>query len=229
MSGAEVRLAWGSDGVRALAPGCSALIVVDVLSFSTAVDVATSTGARVLPLRWHDERAGIAAGQAGAVLARPRSDTEWSLSPSSLLTLTPEVLLALPSPNGATLCAEAAEFGVNVFAGCLRNAMAVAAAAGRLGGPIGVVAAGEGHRPAVEDAIGAGAIIAALSGPRSAEAEFVAAGYQAVSQRIKALLAECVSGRELRDGGFAHDVALAAEVDTSMTAPVLRGGRFEAS
>ncbi|GAA2776045.1 2-phosphosulfolactate phosphatase [Saccharopolyspora taberi] len=229
MTGHEVRFEWGIDGVRALAPESAALVVVDVLSFSTAVDVATGTGAKVLPLRWNDERASRAAQRSGALLARPRSSTEWSLSPSSLLSLTPDVLLALPSPNGATLCAEAAEFGVEVFAGCLRNAWAVAEAAQRRGGPIGVVAAGEGSRPAVEDALGAGAVIAALAGTRSPEAEVAAAGYEAVSHRLKALLAESVSGRELTGWGFAHDVALAAELNTSGTAPRLRDGRFEAS
>ncbi|MGW3467254.1 hypothetical protein ACWDKQ_01980 [Saccharopolyspora sp. NPDC000995] len=59
------------------------LVVVDVLSFSTAVDVATTTGARVLPLRWQD-----ASIPAGAVLAQPRSLDESFLSPSSLRTRT---------------------------------------------------------------------------------------------------------------------------------------------
>ncbi|MGI8310614.1 2-phosphosulfolactate phosphatase [Saccharopolyspora hattusasensis] len=216
----DVHLDWALPGLRALAD-CPVLVVVDVLSFSTAVDVATTTGARVLPLRWQD-----ASIPAGAVLAQPRSLDEWSLSPSSLRTLNPNVLLGLPSPNGATLCAEASATGATVFVGCLRNAEAVAHAAAQEGGPIGVIAAGERRddqlRPAIEDQLGAGAIISALPGRRSPEAELAAAAFRAVTGEIGSLLADCESGRELAELGFAHDVALAAEVNSSRQAPVLR-------
>jgi phosphosulfolactate phosphohydrolase-like enzyme len=125
----DVHADWGLPGLRALAH-CPVLVVVDVLSFSTAVDVATTNGAQVLPLRWH----------------------------------------------GASV-------------------------------PAGV----------------------ALVGRRSPEAELAAAAFHAVSDRIGALLADCESGRELAELGFAHDVALAAEVNSSRTAPVLRNGSLEAS
>ncbi|MCI2416238.1 2-phosphosulfolactate phosphatase [Saccharopolyspora sp. K220] len=222
----DVHTDWGLPGLRALAH-CAVLVVVDVLSFTTAADVATTTGARVLPMRWRESSV-----PEGVVLAQPRSRDRWSLSPSSLRTLTPDVLLGLPSPNGATLCAEASGSGATVFAGCLRNSAAVANAAVRSGGPIGVVAAGERRddelRPAIEDFLGAGAIISALPGRRSPEAELAAAAFRAVSENIGGLLADCASGRELAELGFAHDVALAAEVNSSRTVPVLRGGVLEA-
>jgi 2-phosphosulfolactate phosphatase len=70
----------------------------------------------------------------------------------------------------------AAGAGAVVLAGCLRNASAVAAAARTLGGPVGVVAAGEQRgdgslRPAVEDDVStavprlAGGAFAQLSWP----------------------------------------------------------------
>lgn len=201
--------------------GFPVLVVVDVLSFSTSVDIATSRGAQVLPMRSH-----ATAVPEDTVLAAPRSHDRWSLSPSSLRTLTAGIRLGLPSPNGATLCASAGN--ATVFAGCLRNADAVAAAAARVGGPIGVVAGGERRdeelRPAIEDLLGAGAIIAALSGRRSPEAELAAAAFLAVRDDIADLLADCDSGRELAEMGFAHDVELAAAVNSSRTAPVLRDG-----
>lgn len=234
----RIRFEHGLDGLRALSSECTVAIVVDVLSFSTSVDVAVGAGARVLPLRRHDERAQQAADRAGAVLAGRRSTSAWSLSPSSLRSLTSGVLLGLPSPNGATLCAEAAELGMTVFAGCLRNATSVAGAAARAsdGAPVGVLAAGErwtahdgGLRPAIEDVLGAGAAVSALRkhvDTCSPEAELAAMTYRAASHRVGAMLADCASGRELSALGFAHDVRLAADADSSTAVPRLRDGAF---
>ncbi|HKN99110.1 MAG TPA: hypothetical protein VJX10_18455, partial [Pseudonocardiaceae bacterium] len=116
-SGYDIRFEWGPDGVDALAAECGVLVIVDVLSFSTAVDVAVGRGARILPLPYRDERAADAAKAAGAVLAGERS---WNLRPSSLLDVPAGTLLAVPSPNGASLCVRAAATGVRVVAGCLR-------------------------------------------------------------------------------------------------------------
>ncbi|MER7083624.1 hypothetical protein ABT308_36150, partial [Saccharopolyspora kobensis] len=147
MTSVDVHVDWGLPGLRAMSD-LPVLVIVDVLSFCTAVDIATSRGAQVLPMRSRYD-----VPPEGTVLAWPRSHDRWSLSPSSLQTLTPDVRLGLPSPNGATLCASAGN--ATVFAGCLRNADAVAAAAARVGGPIGVVAGGERRdgelRPAIED------------------------------------------------------------------------------
>jgi len=41
----ELRCEWGWHGVAQLAPASDVVIVVDVLSFSTAVDIAVSNGA----------------------------------------------------------------------------------------------------------------------------------------------------------------------------------------
>jgi len=224
--GFDIRLDWGAEGLTALVDGgCSNLVIVDVLSFSTAVDVAVSRGARILPLPWRDERAAAAASAAGAVLAGERS---WTLRPSSLVDIPAGTFLALPSPNGATLCRRAQ--GVRVLVGGLRNATAVARAALREPGPVGVVAAGERWnldgrplRPGLEDYLGAGAIVAAMSGSVSPEARIAANAALSVDD-IVATIAECVSGRELIEWGRPGDVALASEVDVSDTAPVLVDG-----
>ncbi len=229
----QVRFDWAEHGLRALAGFSSVVVVVDVLSFGTAVDVATGRGARVLPLPWRDERARRAADDAGAVLASRRSRSEWSLSPSSLRTLPRDTLLALASPNGATLSARAARSGATVFAGCLRNAAAVANAAREAAGndgAVAVIAAGERHedgalRPAVEDLLGAGAVIDAL-GAGSPEADVAASAFRASSARLRSVLTECASGRELAALGYGHDVDLAADSGSSPHAPVLVDGTF---
>ncbi|HEY0806138.1 MAG TPA: 2-phosphosulfolactate phosphatase [Pseudonocardiaceae bacterium] len=225
--GFDVRLEWGPEGVDALASACAVLVIVDVLSFSTAVDVAVGRGVRILPLPWRDERAAAAASAAGAILAGERS---WTLRPSSLVDIPAGTFLALPSPNGATLCRRAADAGVRVLVGCLRNATAVATRAQAIGGPIGVIAAGERWsrdgrplRPGLEDYLGAGTIVAAIHGTTSPEAAVAAEAARTVTD-IAATLAECTSGRELIKWGHADDVELAGRLDVSGVAPELVDG-----
>jgi 2-phosphosulfolactate phosphatase len=126
-----------------------------------------------------------------------------------------------------------------VLAGCLRNARAVAAAAARLGRRVAVIAAGErwfgdehddhSLRPAAEDWVGAGAIIAHLPGSRSPEADLALAGFRAVRGRLPAFLEGCSSGRELIARGTAADVALAAQLNVSDVAPRLVDGAYVVS
>jgi 2-phosphosulfolactate phosphatase len=238
-AGNGVRLEWGREGVDALGKACAVLVVVDVLSFSTTVDLVLGQGSEVLPLPWRDARAADAARAAGAVLA---GEGEWTLRPSSVVDMPAAVLLGLPSPNGATLCAAAGETGAQVFAGCLRNASAVAKAAHERagGGAVGLIPAGERWgvhmfsksttapgtlRPCVEDQLGAGAIVAALLAlgrSASPEARLAATAYQGID--IGAALKDCSSGRELTAAGHGGDVELASLVDTGMNAPRLEDG-----
>lgn len=245
--GYDLRLEWGRDGVHALGRECAVLVVIDVLVFTTTVDIALGRGGRVLPLPWRDERAARAAREAGATLtpsgliavdgtrlvaAQP---TGWSLRPSSLVELPEGTFLGISSPNGATLCAAAAETGATVLAGCLRNASAVAAAAHAMadGRPIGIVPAGERWRdtedmrlrPSLEELLGAGAIAAAIpAAAPSPEAELAAMTFRAAGERLPALMAGSVSGRELIEAGLSDDVALASDVDASKVVALLSDG-----
>ena len=144
--------------------------------------------------------------------------------------------LVMPSPNGATLSALVG--ATPTLAGCLRNARAVAAAAARLGRRVAVIPAGErwpedAHgdrslRPAVEDLIGAGAILDHLPGRRSPEVELAVAAFRAVRGRLPAFLLACSSGREHAARGTEGDVALAAQLEVSDFAPRLVDGAYVA-
>jgi 2-phosphosulfolactate phosphatase len=229
--GFDRRFEWGLAGFRQLAD-VDVIVVVDVLSFSTAVDVAVARGAAVIPARWRDSLANDLADELGAVLAVGRSamssEHPYSLSPASLAQVARETRLVLPSPNGATICAEAAGAGATVFAGCLRNAQAVATASAVAGATVGVIAAGEqwpdgSLRPALEDLVGAGAILDVLGGTPSPEACSAIAVARATTT---AQLATCISARELIALGYDDDVEIASCLNASSAAPVLMGLAF---
>jgi 2-phosphosulfolactate phosphatase len=227
-SGFDLRCEWGEEGVAALASGSDAIVIVDVLSFSTAVSVVIDRGAEAIPHRWRDDTAGDRAVALGALLAGPRG-SGLSLSPVSLLELPAGSKLVLPSPNGSTLSLSTGT--TPTYAGCLRNARAVARAAAAHGPCVAVVPAGErwpdhSLRPAFEDLVGAGAVLRELGGSRSPEAEAAVASFEAASCYLEGLLRACVSGRELVELGFAKDVAVTAELDASPLAPRLQGGSY---
>ena len=227
-----IRCEWGLRGMKELAPVSAVVIIVDVLSFTTALDIATSRGAVVCPYPLRDESAAGYAASVNANLAYSRSHQAFSLSPASLQSLPAGYRLVLPSPNGAALSFSADH--PTVLGACLRNAVAVAVAAIPLGATFAVVPAGETWatgelRPAVEDLIGAGAVIASLPGSRSPEAELAVASFERFRDHLSQALRESSSGKELIERGFSRDVELAAEYDVSSAVPRLVDRAYVAS
>ena len=226
-------LEWGEAGVRALADRADVVVIVDVLSFTTSVSVAIERGATVIPFRVHDDAAELHARSVGATVANPdRRGPGPTLSPASLSGLRYGEQVAIASPNGGTCSLLAAEAGVVVVAGCIRNAAAAGRFAAAHGATTAVIAAGErwpggGLRPAVEDFVVAGAILAALDPDGlSPEAGAAVAAFRAAVGDLRATLDASSSGQELRHAGFDRDVALAAELDATDRVPVLVDGVF---
>jgi 2-phosphosulfolactate phosphatase len=217
--------------VRHLGATAAAIVVVDVLSFTTAVDIATSSGATIIPYSFHDIGAASFAVEQKAVLAGSRDGGGLSLSPSSLIGINPGTRLVLPSPNGAELSLVAQSLSGAVVAGCLRNAGAVATGVGGKEA-IAVIAAGErwddgSLRPAIEDFLGAGAVIASIPAKsRSPEAQVAANAFLAAGSLLGETVRGSMSGRELIDRGFAADVEMAADLNASTTFPLLTQGVF---
>lgn len=226
----EIRCEWGAQGVAQLAPRSDVVIIVDVFSFSTCIDIAAARGALVFPFASYDERAHAFAKANDAELAAARrSQARYTLSPTSLLQIPRGTRLVLPSPNGAALSLATGD--VLTLTGCLRNARAVAHAAKNFGRRIALIPAGErwgdgSLRPALEDWLGAGAILNELDGKFSPEARAARDAFSAVQSEIADVLAHCVSGKELRAKDFARDVQLAGEWNVSDTVPVLRDGAY---
>ena len=222
----DVRCEWGKHGVRMLAPISDLIIIIDVLSFCTSVDIAVSRGAIVYPFFSQTQSALDFAHSVGAILAKSRrEESGFSLSPESLLDIPGNTKIVLPSPNGSTLSLAAKPSPV--LAGCLRNAAAVANAAKKYGKKIGVIPAGErwkdddSLRPCFEDLVGAGAIIRHLPGSHSPEASLAEAAFDGIQSNLGLYLQQCGSGRELIRRGFSNDVALASMMDVSQSAPTL--------
>ncbi len=199
----QVRLDWGVDGLARLAPA-DIVVVVDVLRFSSTVIAAVETDGAV--------------GADAAV---------WAAS-----------------INGAAVARAAAAEGATVLAGGLRNAGAVADAVLRMQEDRGartsvaVIAAGElvssdagaPLRFAVEDQLGAGAVVDALAaiGIDHSSPEAVAAceSFRALRGAVRHLLTASGSGRELIDLGLRDEVIAAASVDAASVVPVLRNGSW---
>lgn len=227
----DIRFEWGLAGVAAMAPVSDVIVIVDVLSFTTCVDIVVSNGGFVLPYRGPVESLAEYAEANGALYAdRKRGRKEaYSLSPSSLVAIPEGTRLVLPSPNGSTLSLTTGY--LPTLAGCLRNTEVVAVQAGQLGKRISVIAAGEcwpdgSLRPSLEDLLGAGAILSHLSGSRSVEAETAVATFHQAQSNLLDNLLRCGSGKELIGRGFETDVQLAAQLNASRVAPLLIDGVY---
>ena len=239
--GFRVGFDWGPVGADAVAGNLVA--VVDVLSFTTAVTVATDLGIDVYPYRWRDETAVAYAKQYDAHLAVGRSEAGpggVSLSPVTIRQATGVTRLVLPSPNGSTITQQLSDSGATVIAVSLRNRLAAAQWANqRLAEDpslkVVAIAAGErwrdgSLRPAVEDLWGAGGFLSALeTDGLSPEARAAVAAYDAVADELPTLLHDCAGGRELTQYGYPEDVRIAAETDQSHSVPVLKDGKLTAS
>ena len=100
-----------------------------------------------------------------------------------------------------------------------------------------MIAAGErwpdgSLRPALEDLLGAGAVITALhqhgGTVLSPGAETARACFAATAD-IAAAVTDSISGRELTGNGFGVDVAIAVEANVCHHVPVLTGRAFTAT
>lgn len=208
----QVRLEWGDDGLARLAAS-DVVVVVDVLRFSSTVTTRVAAGGAV-PL----DAAAHAVSLNGAAISRAAA----ALDPAPIVLL-----------------------------GCLRNASAVAEAIAdeqrRRGArtSIALIAGGElvpaeagaatsrtTRRFAVEDLLGAGAIVDALGvrGIDHTSPEAAAAGeaFRGLRAATRHLLAASGSGQELAERGAHDEVRAAAELDASTAVPVLRKGVFVA-
>ena len=233
------RFDWGRSGVERAATRGDVIIVVDTLSFSTTVIAAVGKGANVLPCREDDDLHEVAQ-QVKAEVAVGRKEVphrgRFSLSPLTCTEIEPGTRIVLPSLNGATCVRVAQESSSTILIGALINAQAAASRAelssSQTAG-ITVVACGERFKTpaadgtirfAVEDYLGAGAILSYLDFDKSPEARVCENAFIGSRDKLSDILWECESGRELREIGFGDDVRFASQINRYNVVPILRDG-----
>jgi 2-phosphosulfolactate phosphatase len=239
--GDRCRLEWGRDGARRAAERGDITVIVDTLSFSSAVATAVRHGGVIYPCSLEDDLDAHRARH-HAEVAVPRRDVpmkgRFSLSPSTYVGIEAGTRVVVASPNGA-LCSLHGRRAPHLFVGALNNARATATAVAALldasALSVTVVACGERwHAPgddgplrfAVEDYLGAGAILTHLPHARSPEALVCEAAFTGCRHELERLLWESASGRELRAMGFGGDVTHAARLDAYDAVAVLDGERL---
>lgn len=167
----QVRFDWGGAGAERILPGAHVVVVVDVLSFTTAVVAAVEHGVPIAPWATDDPHGATAlAERLGGSVAGRRGEPGPSLSPTSFTGREAydelDGPVVLPSPNGGAIAAALADRGVVVLAGALRNRTAVARRILALQEERGertvvaIIAAGERSSGAPGSAAGAGAAAA---------------------------------------------------------------------
>ncbi len=217
-----VDLEWGEHGASS---SVETSVLIDVLSFSTACTLAVESGISVYPFFYSDlaEKFSRATGieMAGK---RRAADARYTLSPASFIKPAELDRLILPSPNGSRLSLLAKSNCLLI--GCLLNAQAVAVSLKIRGGNVMLIPAGERWpdgtiRFALEDYLGAGAILQHLTCQKSSEAMVCEAAFLAVQNRLLDILLSCDSGQELADKGYDSDVEIAARLNSSETVPEL--------
>ncbi|MGO9195562.1 MAG: 2-phosphosulfolactate phosphatase [Acidimicrobiales bacterium] len=240
MANVRCHFGWGPAGALdlVLRERCLLVAIVDVLSFSTTVSVATSRGISIIPAA-PDEAREVATGRGVPLAGHSRAGTAqspWTLAPSRMMTAPVVPAVVLASPNGSAIASVATSSSsapITLVAACLRNRSAagrwLAKRASGRDSAIAVIAAGERWpdgtlRPALEDLVGAASLLGVLGdlglelSPEAALVARCASGLPTAA--LGDLVRQSISARELRDRGFGEDVEIAAEVDVAGGTPV---------
>ncbi len=87
-------ICWGQDGLSYYGAFFEAIVIVDVLSFCTTVDIALSKNCSIIPTKIDNESELLLLSQKQkAVLAKKRNEHGVTLSPSSMQFLDPEQIV----------------------------------------------------------------------------------------------------------------------------------------
>lgn len=229
------------EGVELALRNNHIVVIVDVFSFSTAVTTAIANGFTIYPVS-DRERGQQLAEKTGAELAGKRGEAKYSLSPLTYLNPDqPANKIVLYSPNGAACCEMVKDR--TAFIGCFLNAKAVGKKVTRLAKKtnqnVTVVMAGEqraviaGDRVeyikestrkvfALEDFLGAGAIIKEIKINKSPEAIVCESAFKKSSKQLHELLTDSFSGRYLVQKSSSADIDFSIQLNRYDSVPKIK-------
>ncbi|MFP7299227.1 2-phosphosulfolactate phosphatase [Neobacillus niacini] len=236
------RVEWGRRGAREAAERGDIIIIVDVLSFSSTVVSALHYDAVIYPYPPNLDGKEYAKNiNAEFILGRSEAAKAGkpTLSPVSFNEKHRNKKFVLTSLNGA-FCTWIASKVPALLIGSLLNAASVAEVCNQLrlqkNASITVIPCGElwsdgkeeedTLRPAIEDYLGAGAILSYLEGEKSPEAEVCIGAFQQAKPKLTQFIWDCGSGRELREKGFEADVGHCSLLNAYQTVPILKDNHF---
>jgi 2-phosphosulfolactate phosphatase len=232
----EVLLAppWPTEAIRG-----AHVAVFDVLRATSTIAAALANGAAgVIPVGEPDEARALGErlGRDRVLLCGERNVTKLAgfdlgNSPAEMnaAAVTGKTIVMTTTNGTRAIRAAATAPAASVRTGALLNRSAVARALAREDGPIVIVCSGEKGAFALEDVLGAGALVDALlrvldeaelhDGARAA-----ALLYRAVADRLVDALASVDHALEMTAKGAVADLARCAVVDTLDVVPTLREG-----
>jgi len=236
----QCRMDWGVKGVEEASNRGDIIIVIDVLSFSSAVTNALHNGVIIYPFpRTGDiNEFGKLVGAEVCIMERSRARELGlpSLSTTSFNKTHGGKKYVLSSINGAT-CVKVASQSSTILIGSLLNVSAVVEVANKIQGEtnknITVIACGERWknknnvegprelRPCIEDYLAAGAILEKLEGTKSPEAKVCISAFVNSKSGLNELIADSSSGRELIKIEFSEDVEFSCQFDRFNEVPFL--------
>jgi len=236
----QCRMDWGVKGVEEASIRGDIIIIIDVLSFSSAVTNALHNGVIIYPFpRTGDiNEFGKLVGAEVCIMERARARELGlpSLSTTSFNEKHRGEKYVLSSINGAT-CVKVASESSTILIGSLLNVSAISGVSNKLqketNKNITVIACGERWknknkdeeprelRPCIEDYLAAGAILEKLEGTKSSEARVCVSAFLNSKSELNELIFDSSSGRELIKIEFAEDVEFACQLDLFTEVPFL--------
>ena len=234
----NIHLEWGQLAAARAASHSDILIIVDTLSFSTTTTAAVNRDIDIFPCATFEEAATIAKKHNCECTVR-RSDVpskgRFSLSPLTITNNHNCKSIVMRSVNGASIV-RAASSTPMVIIGTLVNAEVIAGYVDSYCSKVDerpqvtVIACGElvhgsehpnDCRFAIEDYLGAGAIISYMNGRKTVEAQLCERSFAHERDNLNCILIECESGVELAESGFVEDVLFAAKLNSINAVPIL--------
>jgi 2-phosphosulfolactate phosphatase len=223
---------WPAEAIRG-----AHVAVVDVLRASTTVAVALANGAAgVIPVGEPEDAIALAhrLGRDRVLLCGERHSEridgfDLDNSPASFTADAVAGKTLIMTTTNGTRALRAVANAASVRTAALVNRTAVADALAGEDGPIAIVCAGDADGFALEDALGAGALVDTLltliadvelkDGARAA-----ALLYRSVADRLSEAVASSDHAQALSRKGFARDVTRCAALDTEPVVPTQRDG-----